>query len=236
MREVSLDTETTGLDPLSGDRIVEIGCVELFNHAPTGRSFQVYISPGRQRMSPEAVDITGLTDEFLADKPRFEDVADAFKDFIGADPLVIHNAAFDVKFINAEFNRLGWSPLDPLRVIDSLALARRRFPGGQASLDALCRRFSIDNSTREKHGALLDAELLGEVYLELRGGRQPTLALASEGADAGAASEAADGFRHQARPPRRPRATSEELAAHAAFVDDLPEALWREAAAYRERG
>ncbi|MGB7270853.1 MAG: DNA polymerase III subunit epsilon, partial [Albidovulum sp.] len=170
MREIVLDTETTGFEPSEGHRIVEIGAIELLNHMPTGRIYHQYISPERE-MPKEAFEVHGLGDEFLRDKPRFAQVGAAFLDFIGADSrLVIHNASFDMKFLNAE---LGWAnlPVIPMdRALDTVGLARRKFPGSPASLDALCRRFGIDNSARDKHGALLDSELLAEVYLELIGG------------------------------------------------------------------
>ncbi|MEL7259379.1 MAG: DNA polymerase III subunit epsilon, partial [Pseudomonadota bacterium] len=177
MREIVLDTETTGFEPEQGDRIVEIGGVELFNHVPTGKTFHKYINPERS-MPNEAFEVHGLGDDFLRDKPLFSEVAQDFLDFVGDAKLVIHNAAFDMKFLNAE---LGWLQLPQLpwdQAIDTLAIARKKFPGSPASLDALCRRFGIDNSDRTLHGALLDSEILAEVYLELIGGRQPDFALA----------------------------------------------------------
>lgn len=178
MREIVLDTETTGFEPSEGDRLVEIGGVELFNHVPTGRVYHQYINPQRS-MPQSAFEVHGLGDDFLADKPLFAEVAEAFLDFIGDAKLVIHNAAFDMKFLNAELGWLG-KPLLPMeQAIDTLAIARRKFPGSPASLDALCRRFGVDNSAREKHGALLDSEILAEVYLELIGGQQPGLELSS---------------------------------------------------------
>ncbi|MCI4662637.1 MAG: DNA polymerase III subunit epsilon [Neomegalonema sp.] len=227
MREISLDTETTGLDPATGDRIVEIGCVELINHVPTGENFHVYIDPLRP-MSAEATEITGITDEMLRGKPTFDKIARDFRDFIGDDMLVIHNASFDVKFINAEFARVGLDRLDLARVCDTLTMARRKFPGAQANLDALCRRFGIDNSSREKHGALLDAELLAEVYLELIGGRQPDLVLTSaDTEEAAAVKTIVAGVKK--RPYRSTkRLTPEEHEAHRAFVETLGEnALWK---------
>lgn len=230
MREIVLDTETTGLDPAEGHRIVELGAVELFNHVPTGRSFHRYVNPGRP-MPPEAFAVHGLGDEFLRDKPPFAAVAGEFLAFLGEARLVIHNAAFDIRFLNAEFALLDLPPLPPERVVDTLALARQRFPGAPASLDALCRRFGVDNSGREKHGALLDSELLAEVYLELVGGRQPDLAL-----HAGPRATAGSGSRPSARPrprPLPPRLTAEEAAAHARFVAALgPGALWAEVDGY----
>lgn len=229
LREISLDTETTGLEA-EDDRIVEIGCVELKNHVATGRVHHVYINPKRP-MSPEATAITGITDAMLIDKPVFSEIAEDFHRFIGEDPLVIHNAAFDTKFINAEFGRVGLPPLRDARVIDTLTMAKRRFPGAQSSLDALCRRFGVDNSAREKHGALLDAELLAEVYLELTGGRQPSFMLAKNGAranDDGRGAAANRPARQRAK-PRRSLLSADEAAAHAAFIETLGEnAPWRE--------
>ena len=176
MREVVLDTETTGLDPDGGDRIVEIGGVELYNHMPTGKVYHQYINPERD-MPEGAFAVHGLSSEFLSDKPVFKAIAQAFLDFVGDAKLVIHNASFDMKFLNAELKWIGSDPLPHAQAIDTLEIARRKFPGAQNSLDALCRRFGVDNSAREKHGALLDSEILAEVYLELIGGRQPDFAL-----------------------------------------------------------
>ncbi|MHA1529781.1 MAG: DNA polymerase III subunit epsilon, partial [Alphaproteobacteria bacterium] len=176
MREIVLDTETTGLDAAAGDRVVEIGAIELENLLPTGRTYHQYINPERP-VPRDAENIHGLGDQFLRDKPVFARIAPAFLDFIGEATLVIHNAAFDMAMLNAEFARIGKPALALSRAVDTLAITRKRFPGAQASLDALCRRFGIDNSGREKHGALLDCELLAEVYLELMGGRQQGLVL-----------------------------------------------------------
>jgi DNA polymerase-3 subunit epsilon len=227
MREIVLDTETTGFEPSEGDRIVEIGAVELNGHVPTGRTFHQYINPQRS-MPAEAFAVHGLGDEFLADKPKFAEVGRSFLDFIGDARLVIHNAAFDMKFLNAE---LGWAGLPGLpddRAIDTLAIARRRFPGSPASLDALCRRFGIDNSGRTLHGALLDSEILAEVYLELIGGRQPDFAL-SAGQGGTATRDTGTAWRASPRPERLPpRLTPEEAAAHAAFVEGMGDsALWK---------
>ncbi|MFO1107303.1 MAG: DNA polymerase III subunit epsilon [Amaricoccus sp.] len=225
MREIVLDTETTGLDPTQGDRIVEIGAVELFNHMPTGRVFHAYINPQRD-MPAEAFAVHGLSSEFLSDKPVFAAVAADFLAFLGEGRLVIHNAAFDMKFLNAELGWAGHPALAAARALDTIELARRRFPGANNTLDALCRRFGVDNSARDKHGALLDSELLAEVYLELIGGRQPDLSLTVV-ASAGAALDLANWS-----PPPRPRAlapriTEAETAAHARFVAELGEAaLW----------
>jgi DNA polymerase-3 subunit epsilon len=226
MREIVLDTETTGLEPAEGHRIVEIGAVELFNHMPTGRTFHQYINPLRP-MPKEAFEVHGLGDDFLRDKPVFKAVGQAFLDFIEDSRLVIHNAAFDMRFLNAE---LGWAGLPTLaaeRALDTLLIARKRFPGSPASLDALCRRFGVDNSAREKHGALLDSEILAEVYLELVGGRQPDLVLAGQvGAKPGTVTM--PDWRPRPRPqPLPPRLTQSEGSAHAAFVAALGEgAVW----------
>lgn len=224
MREIVLDTETTGLDPATGDRIVEIGAVELFNHLQTGRTYHQYINPERA-MPPDAFEIHGLGDEFLRDKPKFRQIAGDFLAFIAEAPLVIHNASFDLKFLNAELMAAGLPQLPPARATDTLTMARKKFPGSPASLDSLCRRFGIDNSAREKHGALLDSEILAEVYLELVGGRQPDFALATERRNL-----AADGaeWRTYPRPqPLEPRITPEEAAGHQSFVASLGEnALW----------
>lgn len=225
MRELVLDTETTGFDPEQGDRIVEIGAVELMNKMPTGRTYHQYINPERA-MPQEAFEVHGLGDDFLRDKPVFKQIAQEFRDFIGNDVMVIHNASFDMKFMNAE---LGWVglPIFPMdQALDTLAIARKRFPGSPASLDALCRRFGIDNSNRTLHGALLDSEILAEVYLELVGGRQPGLTLALNAGN----SQTADGsdWRPSARPTPLPsRITQAEAKAHADFVEKMGEgALW----------
>ena len=219
MREIVLDTETTGLDPDEGHRIVEVACVELMNHLPTGRHFHRYVNPGRE-VASEAAAIHGLTDEFLARHPPFAAMVDDLMAFIGDAPLVIHNAEFDLRFLNAELRRLERQAM-ACAVTDTLALAKRRFPGAPASLDALCRRFAIDLSAREKHAAKLDCELLAAVYLELIGGRQPGLDLmAMDGAGGRAAIE------RPVRPPRPHAASDAELAAHAAFLAKLKEPLW----------
>ena len=177
MREIVLDTETTGFDPATGDRIVEIGCVELIDHLPTGKSFQAYLNP--ERLVPiETQKVHGLTDEFLADKPLFAHIVDDLLEFLGDAPLVIHNASFDMKFVNSELHRVGRKPLPHARAIDTIEIAKAKIPGARYSLDELCKRFGIDLSARSKHGALLDAELTARVYLELVGGRQTKLVLA----------------------------------------------------------
>lgn len=220
MREIVLDTETTGLDPHSGHRIVEIGCVELINHVATGRHFQKHVNPERE-MPKEAQAIHGLTEDFLSNQPVFADVADEFMEFIAGATLVIHNAAFDLGFINAELERLDRTPLAGENVIDTVSLARRKFPGAQASLDALCRRFQIDNSDRSLHGALKDARLLAEVYLELVGGRQQNLGLAS-GTRADGDSKTLD-----RRAPRPHGPTAEEDLAHVRFLEKLEAPVWK---------
>jgi DNA polymerase-3 subunit epsilon len=226
MREIVLDTETTGFEPETGDRIVEIGGVELFNHMPTGRTYHQYINPERD-MPQDAFEVHGLSGEFLSDKPRFAEIGDAFLEFVGDAKLVIHNASFDMKFLNAE---LGWMRRPPLpmdQAIDTLMIARKKFPGSPASLDALCRRFGIDNSSRTLHGALLDSEILAEVYLELIGGRQPGLVLSSR-PRAGAAGASDPAWRPRPRPePLPPRITAAEAAAHEEFIQKLgPESIW----------
>ena len=222
MREVTIDTETTGLDPGAGHRIVEIACVEMVNHVPTGTEFHHYVNPQRA-MPVEAFNIHGLGDEFLADFGTFEEIIEPFLDFIADSPLVIHNAEFDLKFINAELARVDRDPLDRARAVDTLAIARRKYPGAQASLDALCKRFEIDLSGRDKHGALIDTRLLAAVYLELIGGRQPGLELTALRTRQ-AEPRAADRPRREAR-PHAP--TAEELAAHDGFLDTLEEPIWR---------
>ncbi|MFD3188908.1 DNA polymerase III subunit epsilon [Sedimentitalea sp. HM32M-2] len=228
MREIVLDTETTGFDPQSGDRIVEIGAVELNNHVATGRTYHQYINPERA-MPQEAFEVHGLGDDFLRDKPKFAEIGQAFLDFVGESKLVIHNAAFDMKFLNAE---LGWIQLPQLpweQAIDTLAIARKRFPGSPASLDALCRRFNIDNSSRTLHGALLDSEILAEVYLELIGGRQPDFALSTSAR--GRSETAGTDWRPAPRPTPLPSLlTDDERAAHKAIVAKLgDQALWTRA-------
>lgn len=227
MREIVLDTETTGLDPTEGDRIVEIGAVELFNHLPTGRTYHQYLNP--QRLMPaEAFAVHGLGDDFLRDKPLFAAVAPAFLAFIADAPLVIHNAAFDMKFLNAELTRAGHAPLPNSRATDTLLIARQKFPGSPASLDALCRRFGVDNSGREKHGALLDSEILAEVYLELVGGRQPDFGLSPEHQRTAREASQTENWRPRPRPiPLQPRLTAADTAAHHAFIAKIgAAAIW----------
>ncbi len=223
-REVVLDTETTGVDARNGDRIIEIGCVELVNHCPTGRSFHTYLNPGRP-VSEGAFAVHGLSDAFLADKPPFADIADAFVDFIAGARLVIHNAPFDVGFLDMELARVSRPKLEPQTVVDTLVMARRKHPGASNSLDALCARYGIDTTRRVKHGALLDAEILSDVYIELLGGRQTNLGLAtpsSTDARAGAPATRTRAMRAiQRTSVRAPRITPEEQEAHAAFVAAL---------------
>lgn len=240
MREIVLDTETTGFEPAEGDRIVEIGAVELIGHVPTGRTYHQYINPMRS-MPAGAFGVHGIGPDLLeppqkpepgqvllSDKPVFADIAQDFLDFIGDDVMVIHNASFDMKFLNAE---LGWlnRPLLPMtQSLDTLAIARRKFPGSPASLDALCRRFHIDNSNRTLHGALLDSEILAEVYLELIGGRQPGFGLAADTSKTTQSGDTSEAWRPSARPtPLASKLTNEEAAAHAAFIESLGDGvLW----------
>ena len=227
IREIILDTETTGLDPATGDRVVEIGAVELLNHLPTGRTFHVYINPERD-MPKEAEAVHGLSSAFLSDKPVFAAIAQDFLDFIGDAALVIHNASFDMAFLNAELGFLRLGPIPPERVIDTLHIARQKHPGSANSLDALCRRYGIDNSKRTKHGALLDSELLAEVYLELIGGRQTALVLEAT-ATKRATTVVAAQITFQRPAPLPSRLSEEERAAHAAFVAALGDhALWKQ--------
>ena len=220
MREVVLDTETTGLDPRSGHRIVEIGCVELINHMATGKHFHKYLNPERD-IPEQATAIHGLTGKFLSAQPVFADIAEEFEAFIGDSTLVIHNAEFDLGFINAEREKISQPPIAPDRAIDTVSLARRKFPGAQANLDALCRRFKTDNSDRTLHGALKDARLLAEVYLELIGGRQQDLGLSAEEQKI---IEAAEKNR---RPPRPHAPTDAEQLAHAQFMEKLESPIWK---------
>lgn len=240
MREIVLDTETTGFDPQSGDRIVEIGCLELMNHMPTGETYHQYINPERG-MPDEAFGVHGIGPDLLdvprpaepgevllRDKPVFKKVGQAFLDFIGDAKLVIHNASFDMKFLNAELKWMGLPEIPFERAIDTLAMARKKYPGSPATLDALCRRFGIDNSSRTLHGALLDSEILAEVYLELIGGRQPDLVLAA-GNERQSQSGSSDNWRPTPRPTPLPsRITEKETAAHDAFVEKLGDgAIWK---------
>ncbi|MDO6727100.1 DNA polymerase III subunit epsilon [Cognatishimia sp. 1_MG-2023] len=239
MREIVLDTETTGFDAKEGgDRIVEIGCVELFNHMPTGKTYHVYINPERS-MPQGAFEVHGIGPDILEppkepepgqvilrDKPVFAKVGQSFLDFVRDSKMVIHNAAFDMKFLNFELARMGLRTLPMEQSLDTLAIARKKFPGSPATLDALCRRFNIDNTNRTLHGALLDSEILAEVYLELIGGRQPDFGLATNAGSSGSVSQ--DDWRPTARPnPLPSRIKPEEKQAHDAFVEKMgEEALW----------
>jgi len=233
MREIVFDTETTGLDPSKGDRVVEIGAVEILNLIPTGRVFHVYIDPERD-MPEEAFRVHGLSREFLSQHRKFREIAQEFVDFLEDSPMVAHNAEFDVRFINAEFSMLKLPPLAPARIVDTLAMARGLHPGSPASLDALCQRYGVDLSRRDKHGALLDAGLLAEVYAELRGGRQAALSLAT----VSVARRAQTGDLLRARPEPLPsRLTTEEVEAHRAFVAALSKTvIWDKYLPQNEEG
>ena len=226
MREIALDTETTGISPRDGHRIIEIGALELMHHLPTGRKLHLYINPERE-IDDGAVAVHGITSDFLADKPVFADIVDEFLAFVGDDPMVIHNASFDMGFLNAELKRLDRPVLPMAQSIDTLMMARKKFPGAQANLDALCRRFEIDNSHRDLHGALVDADLLASVYIELLGGRQPGLSLESnsqsQAGDQGAPNsiDPDPSFHLDAKP------TAEELKAHAKFLEELKNPIWQ---------
>jgi DNA polymerase-3 subunit epsilon len=222
MREIVFDTETTGLDPTAGHRVVEIGCVELINHMPTGETRQWYVNPQRD-MPEEAFNVHGLSEAFLSDKPLFAAVVDDFLNFVDGAVLIAHNANFDMRFLNAELAALDRPNLPKDKVLDTITLARRKISGAQYSLDALCRRFQIDLSARGKHGALLDAELLAEVYLELIGGRQPGLVLAHDSAENTAAARTED---RKSRPPRPHAPSVEEDAAHRAFMAKIKNPFW----------
>ena len=241
MREIVLDTETTGLDPSNGDRIVEIGCLELVNRLPTGKTYHVYINPERD-MPREAEAVHGLSAAFLADKPVFAEIAEEFIAFVKGAALIIHNAAFDMKFLNAELALMGRDDLRGAEIIDTLTMARKKFPGAPASLDALCRRFGVDNSGRDLHGALIDSELLAGVYLELSGGRQPGLVFQADGGPVAAEGAQMPDARPQPRRAARqrretalaPRLSAAERAAHHAFLQARPQrAIWLQGEAGR---
>jgi len=232
MREIVLDTETTGINPHDGHRIIEIGALELMHHLPTGRSLHMYINPERD-IDEGAMAVHGITLDFLANKPVFADVVEEFLAFIGTDPLVIHNASFDMAFINAELTRVDRPVLAMGQSIDTLEIARKKFPGAQANLDALCRRFEIDNTHRNFHGALLDADLLASVYIELLGGRQPGLLLDADQNSANKTSKDNVGEEpcfhidaEKIRPVRAHAPTDDELAAHREFVSRLKDPFW----------
>ena len=223
MREIAFDTETTGFDPGTGHRVVEIGCVEMVNRIRTGQNFHSYLNPERD-VPDEAFRVHGLSQSFLSDKPLFEHTADAFLAFIGDAPLVIHNASFDMKFINAELQWANREPLPFARAVDTVGMARQKFPGSPASLDALCRRFGIDLGARDKHGALLDAELLAEVYLELTGGRQAAMVLEQE--LMAAVATATEGGSKAILPERSFPTSDDEKSAHTEFLKMLKNPLW----------
>ncbi len=225
MREIIFDTETTGLDPNSGDRMVEIGCIEMVNRVSTGETFHAYFNPERD-MPPQAEAVHGLSATFLSDKPKFVELVDQFLEFIGDSPLVAHNAGFDLGFLNMELGNCGLDALPRERTIDTVAMARMRHPGAKNSLDALCTRYGIDRSHRTKHGALLDAELLAQVYVELTGGRQIGLELAANRNESVISVVSTLIRTRPLRPARPHRASAEELAAHAEFVGKIASPLW----------
>lgn len=223
-REIVLDTETTGFEPSQGHRLVEIGCVELMNYVPTGRIFHAYINPERE-VPQEAYNVHGLSYDFLKDHPLFKDVGHLFLEFIEDSPLVIHNAKFDMKFLNAELKTHEWPEIPFSRAVDTLMIARKKFPGSPASLDALCKKFGVDNKAREKHGALLDAELLAQVYLELIGGKQPGLSLDFSHPEQGNLSPQ-QGRQKTPRPARDHQPTPEERDRHQSLLGKLKDPLW----------
>jgi DNA polymerase-3 subunit epsilon len=225
VREIVFDTETTGLNPLGGDRMVEIGCVEMFNRIETGRHFHAYFNPERN-MPSDAEMVHGLTTIFLSDKPRFSEKAEELLEFIGDSPLVAHNAAFDFGFLNFELERCRRPTVSMQRMVDTLTLARSKHPGAKHSLDALCMRFGIDRSQRIKHGALLDAQLLAQVYVELTGGRQIGLGLVADTASVSVQSASGPVTVREPRPPRPHFAAAEELERHRAFIAKLVNPLW----------
>ncbi|MEZ5855647.1 MAG: DNA polymerase III subunit epsilon [Hyphomicrobiaceae bacterium] len=229
-REIVLDTETTGLDAKNGDRLIEIGCVEIINRMPTGVEFHRFICPEDREVHPEAFNVHGLSTEFLADKPKFGEVVDDFLAFIGESPLVIHNAQFDIGFINMELGRVRRAEIPRERLVDTLEIARRKHPAGPNSLDALCRRYGIDNSKRTKHGAIVDSLLLAAVYVELLGERQATLELSQRGGQQAGSRGAVRVAALQRPVPLPPRITAEDEAQHAAFVKTLGEnSIWKRA-------
>lgn len=224
VREIVLDTETTGFEPSQGHRLVEIGCIELINHLPTGKVFHTYINPERD-VPEEAYNVHGLSYDFLKSHPLFRDVGSLFLDFIGDSPLVIHNAKFDMKFINAELKTHELKEVPFERAIDTLLIARKKFPGSPASLDALCKRFGVDNKARDKHGALLDAELLSQVYLELMGGKQPSLSLHISQKEKKVIEKTKEEKAFRAPRPHSP--TQEELIHHQELIEKLKQPLWK---------
>ena len=228
MKEIVLDTETTGMDPYEGDRIIEIGCVELENHVPTGKTLQLYINPERE-IPAEATAVHGITNDFVKDKPVFSQVYSEFMEFVEGGKLVIHNAEFDMKFINWELDQVGHAAIPWANVIDTLGMARKKFPGSPANLDALCRRFDIDNTERTYHGALLDSELLAEVYLELLGGRQHGLGLAAETKKEQVQKQNTKKAKRQFREPRPHAANADEINAHKELLEKIENPLWEKA-------
>jgi len=226
MREIVFDTETTGLSPLAGDRMVEIGCVELFNRVETGRTFHAYFNPDRP-MPTGAEEVHGLTDRFLSDKPRFSERVEELLEFLGDCPLVAHNAGFDFGFLNHELNHCGRQLVCLTRMVDTLAIARNRHPGAKHSLDALCTRFGVDRSLRIKHGALIDAQLLAQCYVELTGGRQIGLSLAAAALDPAAIVSDGVAAAILVRAPRPHAPSEEELAAHAHFLGTIRDPIWQ---------
>ncbi len=232
MREIIFDTETTGLKANDGDRVIEIGAVELINRFPSGKTFHVFVNPEGKEVHPEALKVHGISNEFLNDKPKFSEIVDEFLEFFLTGSLIAHNASFDTGFLNAELKRLGKPRLDDERVIDTLQIARRKHPMGPNSLDALCSRYSIDNSRREKHGALLDSEILAEVYIELLGGRQASFSLEHENTadkNSGASLKEDRSVKIMSRPkPLVSPLTEEDLEKHRAFVETLGDnSIWK---------
>jgi len=235
LREIIFDTETTGLSAKDGDRVIEIGAVELVNRFPTGKTFHLFVNPDGKEVHPDALNIHGISNAFLSDKPKFADIYDEFIAFFGEGNLVAHNASFDMGFLNAELGRIGKPYLSDTRVVDTLLIARKKYPGQKNSLDALCSRLGVDNSHREKHGALLDSEILAEVYIELLGGRQANLVL-DHGAsddDQSVQTQSEEEFAPIAKRPSPlpPRLSREDLQRHADFIDTLGEnAVWKKLA------
>ena len=225
MREIVLDTETTGLSPEKGDRVVEIGCVELFNHVPTGKTFQTYLNPERS-MDAGAQEIHGLTDDFLKNQPIFLKIVDEFLSFIGESALVIHNAKFDLAFMNGELNRIGRENIEFERAIDTLSIARKKFPGAQNNLDALCRRFNVDSSRRDLHGALLDSEILAEVYLELIGGKEPDLNLVNKKKEDSKKNTNTTRESNKRDIPLNYGVSREEEEEHLEFIQNIKNPIW----------
>lgn len=238
LREIIFDTETTGLSANDGDRVIEIGAVELINRFPSGKTFHIFLNPEGKEVHPDALQVHGISNEFLSDKPIFKDAYEEFLEFFGEGMLVAHNAAFDIGFMNAELKRIAKPLLPPDRIIDTLPIARRKFPGQRNSLDALCSRFNVDNSRREKHGALLDSELLAEVYLELLGGKQATLSLDHSRSDdhANEMSDKIVSTKARQRPNPLPnRVTEDNITKHKEFVETLGEnPIWKQVGVYTE--